>query len=185
MLFLDQNAREFFYGLMNNSINHTWNSTILARINSKNFDVRGILSELEFIEKNMTNASSFRRNLFNIADRINFLINELFPLVGYGYRYGIVLRAIPSEYQEVFEVLNRTFALYQNFKGFQIFLEDKNNVEIVRDELKWVRKTENFFQKGKIWQKLNEFIERITEEIMLIEVKVKVETKKVDRYLRV
>ena len=184
IVFLDQNTQEFFYGLMNNAINNTWNSTILTRINSLNLNVIGILAELKFIEKNLKNISSIRRNLFSIAGKVDVLINELFPLVGYGYRYGIILRAIPGEYQAVFEVLNRTFALYTNFDGFQRFLEEKKHVEILRNSLKSIRKEQNFMKKGEIWQKLNEFIERITEEITVIEVgKAMVETKIVERFL--
>lgn len=145
---------------MKKTINSNWNQTILSRINAKNLDVYGILFELQTIERNLNNFSNVRNSFYNISNKLSVLFNELFPLVGYGYRNGIELRNIPREYRNVFEAMNRTITLYSQFKAAKFILEDEKSILIVKNALRKIRKERNFKKKGMKFGKFNRFLEK-------------------------
>ena len=172
---------------MMNSANSLWNQSVLDRVNSNNFNVSGIISELEMIERHLTDISSVKNSFFNIAYKVNDLINELFPLVGYGYRYGIVLRAIPKEYQNVFDTLNKTMELYSNFDEIRRVFEERKYHDVLKHTLKFIRKEKSYPEKVRKWEKMNAFIERKifeTPKINLIGLEATaIETKIVNEFL--
>ena len=163
----DNSSTGFLWGKFNEIIrNGSFNLTkrenqeflkgILGREITKDIEVLGILDELNNIKENRKDKETVKKSIFKIASIVQAVIDEMFPLVGYGYRYGFEMRVIPEEFQEVYDRLQRIRKISSDFRGVKGFLKD--NKRILKRMLGEILETKSYYVKGQKFASMSEFI---------------------------
>lgn len=157
---IDEDSARFLAGFLRNFSDRR---EILHKASEK-FNVSATLRALSQFRRELSENSFEKQCFFEIAQQIYAVLNELFPLVGYGYRYGLELRAISQENREMFEFLNATAGFFANFEEIsRVFLREKCR-EIAGETLKNIEKEPGFFEKGWKFAKLSGFLLKEAEK---------------------
>lgn len=145
---------------MFSTLNTTWNQTILNKIR-ENFNALQILEDLSYIEKNLNNISDIKIKLFDISNNVYSLFSDIFPLIGFGYRYGIEIRAVSPAYKNIYDVLNETACLYSNFNEMKSVLSNKTYNLIAKTTIQKINQEGNYLEKGIKWGQFNDLMMKI------------------------
>lgn len=164
----DNSSTGFLWGMFNHIIsNGTVNQTvkntsnieflkgILGRSSNKEVQVIQILEELKKINEHEAKP---KKALYKIAEILSLAIEDLFPLVGYGYRYGIEVRAIPDGFQEAYERIKRLRDVCASFREIKHIL--KGNKEVLKKALREILENGNWEMKGQMLVSIAEFVEK-------------------------
>lgn len=113
---LSNSTRSFLHGFLSYYLKDNWNATILELLNEKDFDLAGFNSNFMLLqEMELKNNSEISIVMSKLINEIQKVVEKLFPLVGYAYRYGITIRAINPNHSNVYEVFNKTITYYEKF----------------------------------------------------------------------
>ena len=106
----------------------------------------------------MITKSNPKKALYKIAEILSVAIEDMFPLVGFGYRYGIEVRAIPDGFQEAYERIKRLRDVCANIREMKQSM--KGNKEVLRKTLREILENGNWEMKGQMLVSIAEFLEK-------------------------
>lgn len=154
---LTNSTRKFLHGFLSYYLKENWNSTILGLLNDQDFNLAGFNSNFILLqEMELRNNSEISMIMSKLINEIQKIVEKLFPLVGYAYRYGITIRAINPNHSNIYEVFNKTITYYEKFIKYEAIKNFSAEAKENLDQLLINYESEDEETQGRLFASFNE-----------------------------
>ena len=145
-------SQKFFFGQVTAGLVKNWTIDLTDSVSDVNYDYNTILFSLHQIAENIVtrNPTVWSQSITNISIVIGSLMQSLFPN-----------NQVSNDYANVYELLNRTRALYSDVETFSTLVDNVEktfNLTVYIESKVIISQNRGFSSAGFLWEKMNQML---------------------------